>query len=116
MLPNCKWNINFSPLAGSESPQPEADTKFQVPKLNLDEMAAEGLPTGIVDDLSKEPERPNEISAPYEAPQFPIELIEDRLKLHRRFSNRFDGVGGSRLGILYIAFREDLIQPGPDTN
>lgn len=33
-------------------------------------------------------ERQNEISAPYEAPQFPIEQIEDRLKLQRRFSNR----------------------------
>ncbi|XP_071547699.1 AMP deaminase 2-like [Panulirus ornatus] len=30
--------------------------------------------------------RPNKISAPYEVPQFPIEQIEDKLKLHRQLS------------------------------
>ncbi|XP_068230414.1 AMP deaminase 2 isoform X4 [Palaemon carinicauda] len=34
-------------------------------------------------------QRPNEISAPYEAPQFPIEQIEDKLKLHRQLSSFF---------------------------
>ena len=30
----------------------------------------------------------NEISAPYEVPQFPIEQIEDKLKLQRQLSQR----------------------------
>ena len=73
---------------GSESPQ--ADRKFQVPALDLDEMASDigaDMATGIACVLSKEELRQNEISAPYEAPQFPIEQIEDKLKLQRRFSH-----------------------------
>ncbi|RXG54964.1 AMP deaminase 2 [Armadillidium vulgare] len=34
----------------------------------------------------KEQDRQNEISAPYEVPQFPIEQIEDKLKLQRQLS------------------------------
>jgi len=75
---------------GSESPQPEVDNKFRVPRLDLEEMASEDVSAGMASDLSKDQKnRQNEISAPYEAPQFPIEQIEDRLKLQRRFSNRW---------------------------
>lgn len=37
---------------------------------------------------AEDPDRPNEISAPYEVPQFPIEQIEDKLKLQRQLSAR----------------------------
>lgn len=37
---------------------------------------------------TEDTDRPNEISAPYEVPQFPIEQIEDKLKLQRQLSAR----------------------------
>lgn len=75
----------YADRLGSESPQ--ADRKFLVPEIDLDEMASD-IGAGIASNLSKEQLRQNEISAPYEAPQFPIEQIEDKLKLQRRFSHR----------------------------
>ncbi|KAG0712049.1 AMP deaminase 2 [Chionoecetes opilio] len=62
------------PRQGSESP---VFGGFRVdPALKTIEamMESEGLP------------QPNKISAPYEVPQFPIEQIEDKLKLHRHLS------------------------------
>ncbi|ENN78144.1 hypothetical protein YQE_05298, partial [Dendroctonus ponderosae] len=35
-----------------------------------------------------EPELPNEISAPYEVPQFPIEQIEKKLQIQRQLTTK----------------------------
>ncbi|KAF2354251.1 AMP deaminase [Trinorchestia longiramus] len=73
------------PPTGSESPQ--ADRKFQVPSLeDLPKLEGDIATANMASGLSKqELLRQNEVSAPYEAPQFPIEQIEDKLQLQRRF-------------------------------
>lgn len=52
---------------------------FHVPKEALNNIEAIMM-------KSEEAQRANEISQPYEVPQFPIEQIEDKLKLHRQLS------------------------------
>ena len=36
--------------------------------------------------LKKDQDRQNEISAPYEVPQFPIEQLQDKLNMQRQLS------------------------------
>ncbi|XP_018015165.1 AMP deaminase 2-like [Hyalella azteca] len=94
----------YSPVMPcSESPQP--DRKFRVPSLaDIPKMSADDVgATNMASNLSKqELLRQNEISAPYETPQFPIEQIEDKLQLQRRFNKgpfpRFDAVDSSQEG------------------
>ncbi|XP_047493302.1 AMP deaminase 2-like isoform X4 [Penaeus chinensis] len=66
---------------GSESPDFGRGPGFCVPKDALKDIEAIMMKT-------EDPDRPNEISAPYEVPQFPIEQIEDKLKLQRQLSAR----------------------------
>ncbi|XP_076066304.1 AMP deaminase isoform X3 [Oratosquilla oratoria] len=65
-----------NPKRGSESPTYN-NSAFPILQLELEELA------GVI--MMKE-ESKKEISAPYEVPQFPIEQIEDKLKLQRQFS------------------------------
>ncbi|XP_047493300.1 AMP deaminase 2-like isoform X2 [Penaeus chinensis] len=69
------------PRPGSESPDFGRGPGFCVPKDALKDIEAIMMKT-------EDPDRPNEISAPYEVPQFPIEQIEDKLKLQRQLSAR----------------------------
>ncbi|KAL7640293.1 UNVERIFIED_CONTAM: hypothetical protein RMT77_009707 [Armadillidium vulgare] len=68
----------ISPKQGSESPV-EGDARFSLTQQALEEIASAIM-------AKKEQDRQNEISAPYEVPQFPIEQIEDKLKLQRQLS------------------------------
>ncbi|KAK7072649.1 hypothetical protein SK128_000567 [Halocaridina rubra] len=65
---------------GSESPTFSRSGGFHVPQDALNNIEAIMMKT-------EDSQRGNEISAPYEAPQFPIEQIEDKLKLHRQLSS-----------------------------
>ncbi|KAK7869401.1 hypothetical protein R5R35_000701 [Gryllus longicercus] len=62
---------------GSESPPFPGTPQFSVPKMVLGEAGARGSH-----------EVTNEISAPYEVPQFPIEQIEKKLAIQRQISSR----------------------------
>lgn len=63
--------------AGPDSPNAVlANGQFPVGKMALDGLAGRTH----LEDL------PNEISAPYEVPQFPIEQIETRLAMQRQLS------------------------------
>ncbi|XP_067012263.1 AMP deaminase 2 isoform X2 [Anabrus simplex] len=64
-----------SPTFGTSSPQ------FSVPKMVLEDFNASS-------STSRLHELPNEISAPYEVPQFPIEQIEKKLAIQRHISSR----------------------------
>ena len=44
-------------------------------------------PGGVLDEIPSD-ELPNEISAPYEVPQFPIEQIEKKLQIQRQLNVR----------------------------
>lgn len=72
-----KGNLNL----GSESPDFGRGPGFCVPQDALKDIEAIMM-------KAEDPDRPNEISAPYEVPQFPIEQIEDKLKLQRQLSAR----------------------------
>lgn len=67
---------------GSESPDFGRGPGFCVPQDALKDIEAIMM-------KAEDPDRPNEISAPYEVPQFPIEQIEDKLKLQRQLSARW---------------------------
>lgn len=43
---------------------------------------------GGIDENSSDDVLPNEISAPYEVPQFPIEQIEKKLQIQRQLNVR----------------------------
>lgn len=60
---------------GSESPL--ANVSGQHPKT-----------PGAIDENSSDDVLPNEISAPYEVPQFPIEQIEKKLQIQRLLNVR----------------------------
>lgn len=62
---------------GSESPQ------FNGPKLASSYPGSSG---NLLQAEERVPELPNEISAPYEVPQFPIEQIEKKLAIQQRMS------------------------------
>ncbi|XP_042882584.1 AMP deaminase 2-like isoform X7 [Penaeus japonicus] len=66
---------------GSESPDFGQSPGFCLSQDALKDIEAIMMKTEDTD-------RPNEISAPYEVPQFPIEQIEDKLKLQRQLSAR----------------------------
>nr|CAD7256441.1 unnamed protein product [Timema shepardi] len=66
-------------IVGSESPTFHGgQTTFSVPKVTLEDGATS----------PGHHELPNEISAPYEVPQFPIEQIEKKLAIQRHISSR----------------------------
>ena len=44
-------------------------------------------PGAVLDEIASD-ELPNEISAPYEVPQFPIEQIEKKLQIQRQLNVR----------------------------
>ncbi|XP_059224044.1 AMP deaminase 2 isoform X2 [Stomoxys calcitrans] len=62
---------------GSDSPLTSAGVLLQQPK----------TPVGLEEDSSDDV-LPNEISAPYEVPQFPIEQIEKKLQIQRQLNVR----------------------------
>ena len=80
------WCV-FSPFLGSDSPTYADSSPFF--SRNLLSPATEG---GFHDILSAHRNSnratPNEISAPYEVPQFPIEEIERKLATQRQLSIR----------------------------
>lgn len=63
---------------GSDSPLVGAAGQLQQPK----------TPVGVLDENSSDDVLPNEISAPYEVPQFPIEQIEKKLQIQRQLNVR----------------------------
>nr|CAD7449463.1 unnamed protein product [Timema bartmani] len=66
-------------MQGSESPTFHGgQPPFSVPKVTLEDGATS----------PGHHELPNEISAPYEVPQFPIEQIEKKLAIQRHISSR----------------------------
>lgn len=68
----------ISLFSGSESPQ------FNGPKLASSYPGSSG--NLLAGEELRIPELPNEISAPYEVPQFPIEQIEKKLAIQQRMS------------------------------
>ncbi|XP_075158248.1 AMP deaminase isoform X2 [Haematobia irritans] len=62
---------------GSDSPLSGAAALLQQPKT-----------PGALDEASSDDVLPNEISAPYEVPQFPIEQIEKKLQIQRQLNVR----------------------------
>ena len=77
---------------GSESPNygGGSPTSFQIPKIRhsqLDDTYEVMADTILLQDGSQATIS-NEISAPYEVPQFPIEQIETKLALQRQMSIR----------------------------
>ncbi|CAG7825860.1 unnamed protein product [Allacma fusca] len=75
---------------GSESPTYGSPTSFQIPRIRhsqLDDTYEEMVDT-ILQQENAQVQISNEISAPYEVPQFPIEQIETKLALQRQMSTR----------------------------
>ncbi|KAI5706355.1 hypothetical protein M8J75_007271 [Diaphorina citri] len=72
------FSIEDDDDAGSESPQ------FNGPKLASSYPGSSG--NLLAGEELRIPELPNEISAPYEVPQFPIEQIEKKLAIQQRMS------------------------------
>nr|CAD7395497.1 unnamed protein product [Timema cristinae] len=71
--------LGSTPGKGSESPTFHGgQPTFSVPKVTLEDGATS----------PGHHELPNEISAPYEVPQFPIEQIEKKLAIQRHISSR----------------------------
>ncbi|ODM98948.1 AMP deaminase 2 [Orchesella cincta] len=75
---------------GSESPSYGSPTSFQIPRIRhsqLDDTYEEMAGTILMQETVQQ-QIANEISAPYEVPQFPIEQIETKLALQRQLSIR----------------------------
>ncbi|CAL8111590.1 unnamed protein product [Orchesella dallaii] len=73
---------------GSESPSYGSPTSFQIPRIRhsqLDDTYEEMAGTILMQETVQQ-QIANEISAPYEVPQFPIEQIETKLALQRQLS------------------------------
>jgi len=74
-------------LAACDSPNGySSPTSFPIPRVlhsQLDLRSSE-----IVDSLSRSQDLTNELSAPYEVPQFPIEQLEKKLLIQRQLSVR----------------------------
>lgn len=79
-------------ILGSESPPyVESPTSFQIPRIRhsqLDDTYEEMAGTLLMQE-TVQAQIANEISAPYEVPQFPIEQIETKLALQRQLSIRY---------------------------
>jgi hypothetical protein len=75
----CFVMTNFLHSAGSESPSFGGNTVFPFSKMTLDDMTTGSTSPRILS---------NEISAPYEVPQFPIEQLEKKLAIQRQLSSR----------------------------
>lgn len=78
--------IFFCNFAGDDSPPLSTGSagKMAVSGLQLPKSPTSGLDENSTDDLL-----PNEISAPYEVPQFPIEQIEKKLQIQRQLNVRY---------------------------
>ena len=76
----CFVMTNFVYSAGSESPTFGGNTAFPFSKMTLDDLTTGSTSPRILS---------NEISAPYEVPQFPIEQLEKKLALQRQLSSRY---------------------------
>lgn len=80
----------YCSTTGSESPSFGSPTSFQIPKIRhsqLDDTYEEMAGTLLM-QAAVQTQIANEISAPYEVPQFPIEQIETKLALQRQLSIR----------------------------
>ena len=75
-------------VAGPDSPS-ALNGQFPVPKMALELLEGRaGGAAGAAGAGKHLEDLPNEISAPYEVPQFPIEQIETRLAMQRQLSVR----------------------------
>jgi AMP deaminase len=75
----CFIMMNLVYSAGSESPTFGGNTAFPFAKMTLDDLTAGSTSPRLLC---------NEISAPYEVPQFPIEQLEKKLAIQRQLSSR----------------------------
>ena len=75
---------------GNESPTYGSPTSFQIPRIRHSQLddTYEQMAGSILMQENASPQMSNEISAPYEVPQFPIEQIETKLALQRQLSTR----------------------------
>ena len=76
----CFVTTKFVYSAGSESPTFGGSTAFPFSKMTLDDLTTGSTSPRILS---------NEISAPYEVPQFPIEQLEKKLAIQRQLSSRY---------------------------
>ncbi|XP_023708982.1 AMP deaminase 2 isoform X2 [Cryptotermes secundus] len=80
LLPRIRTPDPFIDYEGSESPTfGGSNVGFPFSKMTLDDMATGSVSPRILS---------NEISAPYEVPQFPIEQLEKKLAIQRQLSSR----------------------------
>ena len=76
VLEKCIANFYFFPIAGSESPSP---FPLESRKSQLEGERIRQMAKRLIGPEVAEKQLSNEISAPYEVPQYPIEQIETKL-------------------------------------
>lgn len=79
---------SLSPVTGSESPSFHDSTTFSFSGRGLLSPVV-GSDGGFQDARNGRHQTANEISAPYEVPQFPIEEIERKLAIQRQLTLRY---------------------------
>uniref|UniRef100_A0AAR5PBU8 AMP deaminase n=1 Tax=Dendroctonus ponderosae TaxID=77166 RepID=A0AAR5PBU8_DENPD len=91
MLVNGLRTIRKANSMGFDSDSNEADGEPISAKQILEQRIGNESPSSFAGNApfpDTEPELPNEISAPYEVPQFPIEQIEKKLQIQRQLTTK----------------------------
>ncbi|XP_060533389.1 AMP deaminase 2 isoform X2 [Cylas formicarius] len=87
----CSRGMNLSPIPGDNFVVVNSPNYLRVDSFVDEDRAGNESPSSFIAAASfadTEPELPNEISAPYEVPQFPIEQIEKKLQIQRQLNTK----------------------------